>query len=563
MFVRFCCVAILLFAGSVTRALAQDVPAATPPLPRAQAPAPGSVVLGLPEAIATALARNPSLAMERLRLQAAAEDTRAERGSLREPQLNVSYGAFRRDNIVASRFYPTGLYVDSERATRVSLESKTQLGGSVSFGVYYRNMTSTSNIQTLSPQYSANLVFGVTQPLLRDFGYDAATTRIRLSTQRALLAEQALTLAAARLISQTEEEYWRWTYAREQADVRRRSRDAAKRLLTQADTLFGAGKAAPLSVQQARAALAQREEDVIGSAADAESVEDRLKLLMRVELTAELAVTGTVAAPAPTPAAPAVVPASLTTARPPAPIDPVASVESALRRRPELLALERERDAREIELSLARNQLRPRLDLTAQYIRNGMSGLPNLTCTDPTAIECIPAGIGVSDSIFAGMTTPSDALGSLFGRHPFDGWTAELRLQVPLGMSAARARKAEAELKLAESQVRLTAARDEVIRDVRETLRQASTAQARFDAAREIAAFARTQFTTARTQFDAGLVSTYDVVRMQDELDRATLNELKTQMDLNIALGKVRLADMTILDEHALALAPRAVAGSK
>jgi outer membrane protein TolC len=559
MCVRLGCVVILLFAGTATRALAQGAPAATPPMQRAQAPGSGSVVLGLPEAIATALARNPALAMERLRVDAANQDTRAERGSLREPQLNISQAAYRRDNLVASRFYPTGLYVDSEYATRVSIESKTQLGGSVTFGVDYRQLTSTSNIQTLSPQYSANLVFGVSQPLLRDFGYDAATTKIRLSTQRARLAEQAMTLAAARLISQTEEEYWRWTYAREQADVRRRSRDAAARLLTQADTLFGAGRTAPLSVQQARATLAQREEDVIGSAADAESVEDRLKLLLRIELSAALTATGTVAEPASAPSSPAIVPAALTTA--PAPIDPVASVESALRRRPELIALEREREAREIELSLARNQLLPRLDLTAQYMRNGMAGLPNLVCVDPTVIECIPAGSGVADSIFAGITGPRDALGSLFGRHPFDGWSAELRLQVPLGMSMARARRAEAELKLAESQVRLSAARDEVIKDVRETVRQAATARARFAAAREVASFARTQFSTARTQFDAGLVSTYDVVRMQDELDRATLNELRAQMELNIALGKVRLADMTILDDHALA--PRAAAGPK
>jgi len=111
--------------------------------------------------------------------------------------------------------------------------------------------------------------------------------------------------------------------------------------------------------------------------------------------------------------------------------------------------------------------------------------------------------------------------------------------------------------------VRLTAARDEVVRDVREAVRQATTAQARFDAARQAATFTRTQFTSARTQFDAGLVSTYDVVRMQDEMDRATLNELRAQMELNIALGKVRLADMTVLDDHPLALAPLVAAGSK
>ena len=131
MSVRLACVAILLFGSSVSRALAQDAPAATPQVERdRQLPSSGSVTLGLPEAIATALARNPSLTMERMRVDAANADTRAERGVLREPQLNISQAAFRRDNVIASRFYPTGLYVDSEHATRISVESKTQLGGS-------------------------------------------------------------------------------------------------------------------------------------------------------------------------------------------------------------------------------------------------------------------------------------------------------------------------------------------------------------------------------------------------------------------------------------------------
>ena len=72
-----------------------------------------------------------------------------------------------------------------------------------------------------------------------------------------------------------------------------------------------------------------------------------------------------------------------------------------------------------------------------------------------------------------------------------------------------------------------------------------------------------TQFTTARTQFDAGLASTSDVVRSQDDLDRAILNELKTEMELNIALARVRLADMTVLDDHPIAAPSRTVAGTK
>jgi outer membrane protein TolC len=554
MLVRFFCVAILLAIAPATRAFAQDQPPATPQVTLdLQTPNGGNV--SLLESIAIALSRNPALTIERKRVDAAAAATQAERGTM-EPVLNVSQGSSRRDNIIASRFYPTGLYVDSENATRVSVESKTFLGGTVTGGFDYRHLASTSNIQTLSPQYSANLVFSVSQPLLRDFGYDKSLSAIRV-------AEQSFIRAAARLISQTEEEYWRWTFAREQADVKRRSRDAAARLLTQADTLFGAGKVAPSIVQQARAALAQREEDVVAAAADADSSEDGLKLLLDIELTARLTPTDRVALAAAAESSPTIVPAAATISRAASTVNPGASVESALRRRPELIALEHERDQREIELGMAKNLLLPRLDLNAQYMRTGMAGLPSTICVDPTALLCVPAGSDVPESIFAGVTTPRDALDSLFTRNPFDGWSAELRLQIPLGMRTAKARRTEAELKLAESRLQLEAARDDVVRDVREAVRQANTAQARFEAARQMATFARTQFTTARTQFDAGLSSTFDVVRSQDDLDRATLNELKAQTELNIALSRVRLADMTVLDDYPLVVTPRVAAGTK
>ena len=560
MLVRLLSVAILLAIAPATRAFAQDQPPPAPQL-KLDLQTLGSGRMSLSDSIAIALSRNPTLAIERMRSDAAVAVTDAERGT-REPVLNFSQASYHRDNIVASRFYPTGLYIDSEHASRVSLESKTYFGGTVTAGLDYRQLTSSSNIQTLSPQYSTNMVFGLTQPLLRDFGYDKALSTIRLAEQKALVAEQTFISAAARLITQTEEEYRRWTFALAQADVARRSREAAARLVTQADTLFGAGKTAPSTVQQARAALAQREEDAVGAAADAQSAEDRLKLLLRIDLAAPPltpADTAASIAAAETPAP--IVPAAMQV-RAPVPVDSAASIASALSRRPELIALEHERAAREIELSMAKNLVLPRLDLTAQYMRSGMAGTPSAVCVDPTAVICVPAGTDVPDSIFATQTAPGDAFDSLFNRNPFDGWSAELRLSVPLGMGTAKARRTEAELKLAETRLQLEAAREEVVRDVRETLRQAATAQARLDAAKQVALYARTQFTTARTQFDAGLMSTFDVVRSQDDLDRATLNELKAKMELDIALARVRLADMTVLDNHPIATS-RGAAGTK
>jgi outer membrane protein TolC len=569
MLARFFWIAVSLATCLSLPAFAQTGP---PPAPRQaldlQAPpSGGSVSLTLEEAVAMALARNPSLEVERIRVQIAREEIGAERGRF-DPMLNISQSAFRRDNIIASRFYPTGLYVDREQASRVSLESKNTLGGALTAGADFRRLFSTSNIQTLSPQYSANLVFGVTQPLLRDFGHSVSTARIRVAAQQVGIAEHTLAQQVARLIRQTEEEYWRWAFAREQADTRRRSLDAAVRFVTQAESLFGAGKVARASVLQARAALAQREDDAIAAATESARVEDRLRLLLQVDFAVALTAADGVEAlvqpvRADLPLPPAIVKAAtVTTGRLGAGLDAAASVTSALQRRPELLVLQRESEQREIELRLASNQRLPRLDLTAQYTTNGMSGRPSTVCVDPTSIECVAAGSGVPDSVFAARTQPGQAFGSLFSDYPFDGWSAELRLQVPLGNRTARAQHAEAALRLTEARLRLQAARDEIVRDVRDAVREAAAAQARLDAARQTATFAQTQFVAARTQFDAGLSSTFDVLRVQDELDRAKITELRALADLNVALGRVRLADMTILDDYNIELAApgRAVA---
>ena len=534
--------AVLLAAGPPNSAFAQG--------------APSPVALSLQEAVDIALARNPALSVERIRSEAAQTEVVSESGRF-DPVLKTSFGVNHRDNIIASRFYPTGLYVDVERLARFTVESKTKIGSTLTVGFDLRRLESTSNIQTLDPQYSTNLVFGLTQPLLRDFGSDANTSRIRVAAVRAATAHHVLVQHVAHLIRETEQDYWRWAFAREQADLRQRSLETATRLVAQVETLFGAGKVARTSVSGARAALAQRKEDAIVAVSEAATAEDRLKLRLQVDLAATLRATDSITAadmPASStlPSGVAIVPASLTTMAQAAPIDHVASLESALRRRPELLVLKRELEQREIELRLAGNQVQPRLDLNAQYMRSGMAGLPSVVCVDPTAVVCVPAGSDVQETIFAGKTSPSDALNSLFSRSPFDGWSAELRLELPIQNRTAKALRAGATLRQTEAQVRLQAARDEIVLEVRNAVRQADAARARIEAAREAVTATDSQFTATRTQFSAGLASSYEVLRVQDELDRAKVTELRALMDLNIAVTGLRLADMTILDHYGI-----------
>src|SRR5438552_20782 len=76
------------------------------------APLRGPLALTLDQTVNIALERNPTLLVERIRADITRARIREELGSF-DTLINARGTLARRDNIVASRFYPTGFYSDS------------------------------------------------------------------------------------------------------------------------------------------------------------------------------------------------------------------------------------------------------------------------------------------------------------------------------------------------------------------------------------------------------------------------------------------------------------------
>ena len=79
--------------------------------------------------------------------------------------------------------------------------------------------------------------------------------------------------------------------------------------------------------------------------------------------------------------------------------------------------------------------------------------------------------------------------------------------------------------------------------EIRAAVRDATAALKRIEAAREVIVYVEDQLIGMRQQLGAGLVSSYDVIKALDEVDRAKTTELQAMMDYNVALSKVRLAE--------------------
>jgi outer membrane protein TolC len=157
-----------------------------------------------------------------------------------------------------------------------------------------------------------------------------------------------------------------------------------------------------------------------------------------------------------------------------------------------------------------------------------------------------------------------DAFNSLFSANPFDSWLVELKLQIPLGNETARAQYTEATLRQLETNANLLAMRDQVTMELRAAVREAQAAQKRIDASREAVIYVEAQLQDMRQQLDAGIVSSYDVLKAFDEVDRARTTELQALMDLNVAYSRVRLAEASSFQRYGIemAQAPRYTFGN-
>jgi outer membrane protein TolC len=143
----------------------------------------------------------------------------------------------------------------------------------------------------------------------------------------------------------------------------------------------------------------------------------------------------------------------------------------------------------------------------------------------------------------------------MLSANPYDNWSLELKLQIPIGNKTAKAQYAEASLRRLETGTNLSAMRDQISMEVRASIRDVQAAQKRIDASRQTVIYLEDQLTGMRQQLEAGLVSSYDVLKVFDEVDRARTTELQAMMDLNVALSRVRLAEASGFQKYNIDMA--------
>lgn len=506
--------------------LPKDAPPVAPefkakllPLPSAErvgVNASNQLTLTVGEAIKLALENNNDIDVSRTTAKIAEFSVRAARGGY-DPALTS-------ESFFENRSTPTASVIGGARnglVTLKTLSSTVGIGGLSGFagGRYNLNFTNsktnTSNSNaTLNPQYPTLLGFSYTQPLFRGRSFDLAKRNLTIAKKNVDLTDAQFRQRASDVVAQVEQAYWDLVYALRNLQVQIEAVKQARLQLESNQRLVEKGVLAPIEAVAASAQVATLEQSVYSAQALATSTENNLKTLMLPDRTNDSW-------------AKAIVPVSpVDIAVPSLPLQE--AVSSALANRPEIAQLETTSEINKVNEKYFRDQTRPQVDLTSSYSAQGLAG--GLT---PASVNPSTGALRVPDQFIGGYNKSLDNLFS----NDYPTYRVGLTISLPFGNRTARANLG---ITLAEGRIirnNRAQAEQEIEAEVRNTLQNLKSAEARLQAAVASRSLAEQLYESEQRQFRNGTTTMFLVFQRQNELVAAKGRELQAQTDLNKAVS--------------------------
>jgi outer membrane protein TolC len=511
----------------------QPVPAPTPgaPAPGQTAPAPSSPAsqaapiqeqrgggptrrLTINEAVTLALEQNLDVQVARIDPQLAAADVDVARG-VWLPQLTGSM-QFRNSDQVPDSFLSGAEDTLTSRSFNGSagFGQLFPTGTQVDIGWDAARSTSNNTFSSFNPRLSSSLSFDLVQPLLRGLRIDINRAQFQITKKNQEITDVQLRqqiIATSRAVRLA---YWTLVGARYNLGVAQASLDISRQTLRDNRTRVEVGTMAPIDVVQAEAEVARNEESAIIAAAQIDQAEDSLRALIFDPKLPEFWTMDLELADAP----------QLPTSQ--ADVDTEAAVRNALEKRTDLVQLRKQLEVSQINLNLARDNVKPVVNANVSYGLNALGGVqvergPSEDPNNPFAPGPI---INTFERRFGSV------LGDLFGLD-FPTWVVGVQVVYPLGNSTQKANLARQRLAYGQQELSLRSRELAVASEVRTVARNVNTNRKRVESTTAARVFSERQLDAARKKFGVGLAQSIDVLIAQRDLANARFNELSSIID--------------------------------
>ena len=479
--------------------------------------APGALSLSLEECLVRALKDNLGVAIQVLgpQLSAAGLDLAQEKYI---PTLSMSARSSSTEN--ASYSYldaqTESIINKTQNFTFLNVSQAMPTGGSLSLDFTgYKTSTNQTGV-TINPRYGTTLRFNLTQPLLKNFGTRVSRREIMVAKNNLGVSEESLRNTLMATVYSVESAYWNLVYSIENLEVRRQSLQLAKDLLEKNQRSVEIGTLAPMEVLSARAEVATREADLIQAETQIQSNEDQLKLLLNITGAEDERVTAIVPKDKPTYVVREVA------------LDE--ALAAAIANRPDLEISRIGIESDKLNLSYAKNQVLPEVNLSASYSAPGIDGtrlIYDLSPIDPNAqvIDRIPGGLG-------------GALEQSF-KFTYPNWNLGLTLNLPLSNFFGRANLAQARLNMRQALLELEQKKQDIYLEVKNAVRSVEANYKRILAYTTARELAEQKLAAEEEKRRVGMSTNYMVLSYQRDLANARISELNAIISYNVSLASL------------------------
>ncbi|MCI0366571.1 MAG: TolC family protein [Phycisphaerales bacterium] len=472
-------------------------------------PAPATLEITLADVRAAAIRNNLDIAVEVFSPEIAELTVDVERA-----RFESTFTASARRTIFDS---PTELATESSQATiddfDLGVNVPLRTGGTARVNFPFSRSETNNAFSLLNPAYESDLVFSISQPLLRNAWVNTNTHFIRVAQYESEAVAAQTKLAVIRILADADRVYWRLYASRGELEVRQRQYELAVKQLEQARRRVETGDAAEIEVTRAESGVASSLQGIIIAQTAISRSQRSLKLVMNRPDLPQNSVTQLITATKPEPLG--------------LDLDPNALAAFAVANRMEMLELELRLAADASAIDYRRNQMLPLVTLDYTYAING--------------------------------------LGSSFGNAVdqmsevrFEDWSLAANVEVPLGNEAAESLYAQAVLlrlqRLATKDQRREAIRREVF-DALDLLHQAWQS---ILAARLESLLAGRTYEGEQRQFEVGERTSTDVLNATANLADAQSREVIALAEYQIALIDIAFATGTLLGHDRVRWQPEA-----
>ena len=481
----------------------------------------GKLRLGLEDAILLTLLNNSDVNVDRAQFDLSQFAVRRARSPF-DPLFVAGFAPTRSTSPSASALNGASTLSQLTQTATSGYSQQFQTGTGVSVGLSTTRFTTNSSFATVNPSFTSGLSFSLSQPLLRRFGLFANRAPIIIAQrgvrQSRATFEAQLNDTVQRVINQ----YWDVVQARKTLEVLRKSLQLAEASYQRDKRALELGALPPLDIYRSESQVAQRKVPLIQAEYGLKQAENTFRQTIGANLDARAGALDLELTDAAETAGKLEI------------VDLQESLADALKNRPEIEAQNQQLAIDDANARLAANNLRPDLNLSANYTSNGLGGI----VFDNSGQLVSNGGFGDSLSQLGGFNFPTYGI--------------NLQMRFPIRNSAAAADLGTALVSKRRSLYQMRSLEQSISTEVKNAVHDLELAELVITAAQTSRDLAAKNLAAEERKYQLGAETIFFVLDAQNQLSQAEQSLVQAQVFYQKALAEVDHARGSLLAKHKL-----------